>query len=170
MAHWSHLVCFSNFKVFWTAGATLLVVLIATAIIIWQRWFNKGKFVRCLFNCFSFSPLLYFISFWLFFVNFFSFFKLKGWIAIRNRLYLAIGMVIAVYNLSLSPHSHSIAYTCPNPKATSIFVERFIFSISSCFFVVICLWLAKNELHIFTRLPHMHETLFVVLIIIGGFS
>lgn len=33
----------SNFKVFWTFAATIIVVLIATGIIIWQRWFNKGE-------------------------------------------------------------------------------------------------------------------------------
>lgn len=32
-----------NFKVYWTLGATIIVVLVATVMIIWQRWFNKGK-------------------------------------------------------------------------------------------------------------------------------
>lgn len=50
-----------NFKVFWTFGATLIVILIATVIIIWQKWFNKGKPIHiflmlnvCLFFFFDF--------------------------------------------------------------------------------------------------------------------
>lgn len=36
-----------NFKVFWTFGATVVVLLIATFIIIWQRWFNRGMYCVC---------------------------------------------------------------------------------------------------------------------------
>lgn len=35
---------FSFFKVLWTLGATIIVIVTATVIIIWQRWFNKGKY------------------------------------------------------------------------------------------------------------------------------
>lgn len=53
VSHWFFCV---KFKVFWTLGATLIVILIATVIIIWQRWFNKGKPLHNFF-CFSFRFL-----------------------------------------------------------------------------------------------------------------
>lgn len=43
-----------NFKVFWSLGATIVVITIATVIIIWLRLFNKGKFKTHFFAQFFF--------------------------------------------------------------------------------------------------------------------
>lgn len=120
-------------KVFWTLGATLIVVFIATAILIWQRWFNKGKSSLW----FRFSIRFGWFSFFLRILFKFLFSILNAQSAVDDKKNGSLWFV-NVYRFAVVPikslHiAHFIAYAhfCFYQKATTM-ISNHLFCVCAC--------------------------------------